>query len=93
VFHDLKSWPDYFQPIWDGRKRFDMRRDDRPFKPGDTVRLREYLPESQAYTGRVLVADIAYVQRPHKGCPVLVSAGFVILSLASPHGKHRGEGR
>ena len=36
--HSLKCWPDYFQPILDGIKTFDLRFNDRKFNVGDNVR-------------------------------------------------------
>lgn len=42
--HKLKTWPDYFQAVWEGRKKFDLRRDDRDYQVGDMLLLREYDP-------------------------------------------------
>jgi len=35
--HALKCWPEYYKAIESGEKTFDLRKDDRPFKVGDTV--------------------------------------------------------
>jgi hypothetical protein len=48
TLHDLKSWPDYFQAVVNGRKRFEVRRDDRSYKEGDIVMLREFIPDEEA---------------------------------------------
>ena len=42
--HDLKTWPEYFEPILTGRKTFEIRHDDRDFKTGHVLHLREWLP-------------------------------------------------
>lgn len=48
--HDLKTWPVYWDAIADGRKTFEVRRnDDRGFNAGDEVLLRNYDPEKGAY--------------------------------------------
>lgn len=42
MLHHLKTLPEYFQAVIDGRKPFEVRKDDRGFKPGDKVILEEY---------------------------------------------------
>jgi ASC-1-like (ASCH) protein len=59
--HTLKIVPEYFAAVRDGRKTFEVRRDDRGYAPGDTLILREYEPESDEYSGRELTARISYV--------------------------------
>ena len=69
--HALKSWPENFRAVLSGRKRFEIRKDDRPnpFQPGDVVLLREFDPEGAAgvdgggYTGRRAMFFIGYVER------------------------------
>jgi len=48
--HELKVWPEYFEPVAGGWKRFELRKDDRGFKVGDAVVLKEWDPES-GYSG------------------------------------------
>ena len=42
--HELKTWPEYFAPTAAGVKTFEVRRDDRGFRVGDRLRLREFEP-------------------------------------------------
>lgn len=73
--HSLKTWPEYFQAVIEGRKNFEVRENDRNFRPGDQVTLQEWSPMTHAYTGRTCGFVIGYVtdfgQRP----------GFVVFSL------------
>ena len=39
--HDLKIAPEYFDAVDSGEKTFEIRLNDRDFKVGDTVVLRE----------------------------------------------------
>lgn len=52
--HDLKIWPVYFKLQSEGKKHFEIRRNDRDFKEKDLLLLREFDPEIQQYTGRSL---------------------------------------
>jgi hypothetical protein len=62
IEHELKTWPIYFDAVSFGGKSFEVRRDDRPFETGDTVRLREW-DEAKGYSGRELKFRIGYVLR------------------------------
>ena len=59
--HELKILPEYFEAVVRGIKTFEVRKDDRPYKPGDVLVLREY--DAQKYTGRTCGADVLYVLR------------------------------
>lgn len=59
--HTLKTWPEPFQAILDDRKSFEVRRNDRAFAVGDLLRLLEWDPASEAYTGRGDEARVTYI--------------------------------
>lgn len=40
--HHLKTMPEYFQAVIEGRKPFEVRKNDRGFKVGDRVILEEF---------------------------------------------------
>ena len=46
IRHELKCWPEFFQPTLNGIKRFELRRDDREggFQVGDELLLQEWIP-------------------------------------------------
>lgn len=77
--HELKTWPEYFEPTWNGLKRFEFRKNDRDFKQGDVLRLREWDPKTEKYTGREIAAMVAYVLYSGFGLP----DGTCIMSLAA----------
>lgn len=76
--HDLKTWPDVFQAVWDGDKTAEFRRDDRGFEVGDQLRLNEWNPETGLYTSRAVVATVSHVTHGGRFC---IPAGHVILSM------------
>lgn len=45
IEHELKVWPEFFDDLENGRKTFELRKFDRDFREGDTLRLREYDPK------------------------------------------------
>lgn len=75
--HDLKCWPEPFQAIKDGRKTFEFRRNDRDYQSGDVLRLREYDPNTQAYSGDMVAVMVTYILDNGFGLP----DGYVIMSI------------
>jgi hypothetical protein len=63
VDHELKSWPKFFQAVWDVDKKFEIRNNDRNFQVGDCLFLREYDPDAKAnaYSGRELYLRVTYL--------------------------------
>ncbi len=61
--HGLKTWPDFFEAIVDGRKTFELRVNDRGFQTGDQLHLREWDPRKLAnsYTGRTFLVEVTYI--------------------------------
>lgn len=59
--HDLKTWPEFFQAIVNGDKTFEVRKDDRGYRAGDYLRLKEWHPRSQTYSGREMVVEVTYL--------------------------------
>lgn len=86
VTHDLKCWTTFFMEIAEGRKRHDLRRaGDRDFQVGDYLRLREYDPTREAYTGRSQMAQVTYITSADLPCALSEEAlhpDFCILSIA-----------
>lgn len=77
--HELKVWADFFPALIDGSKNFEIRKDDRGFRVGDTLLLREYLPKAKRHTGREVVKKVTYIlSGPMWG----ITENFVIMSLA-----------
>lgn len=83
--HKLKSWPDFFTPVFDGAKNFELRKNDRHFKVGDTLHLLEFDDRTGKYTGRDCKRRISYMidSVGSGGITPLhgLSRGYAILSL------------
>jgi hypothetical protein len=61
VEHELKCWPDFFVPVLTGMKTFEVRKNDRNFKLGDVLWLREWDPHTEMYTGNSVRAKVVYI--------------------------------
>ena len=67
--HEVKSWPEFFEPLIRGEKRHDLRRaDDRRFQVGDLVLYREWDPATHTFTGRKATAKITYMTSASAPC-------------------------
>ena len=72
--HILKILPEFFQLVQDRTKTFEIRPNDRDYRNGDTVKLREYdsdRPESERLNDRTYVVITEFLQKP----------GSVVFSL------------
>lgn len=81
--HDLKVWPEFFTALWEGKKTFEVRKNDRGYAIGDILVLREYAPGPDEYTGRVehrLVTYLVSGDDP-QGYAFGVQKGFVVMGL------------
>lgn len=83
MIHNLKTLPEYFIQYLIGNKTFEVRKNDRRFKVGDTVILEEYVPENDTdgtdgYTGRHIKTVITYI---FPGGEYGLSKEYSILSL------------
>ncbi len=59
--HELRCWPDPFAAARRGDKPYEIRRHDRDFEVGDLLILREYDPQNQCYSGRMLYRQITHI--------------------------------
>lgn len=59
--HDLKCWPEPFHAVWHGIKTHEIRNNDRDFQVGDTLKLREWFPTKELYTGREITVAVTYL--------------------------------
>jgi hypothetical protein len=56
-----KIWPQYFDLVASGKKKFELRVHDFEIEEGDTLILEEWDPATKQYTGRKLEKKAGYV--------------------------------
>lgn len=62
MHHDIKCHPLHFLPSAEGRKQFEIRKNDRNYKVGDTVTMHEYeYDHGDKWTGRIVSGRIVYL--------------------------------
>lgn len=79
IVHDLKCWPEFFAAVRDGLKQFEVRKNDRDFRVGDTLRLWEFDPKLNIHTGMYFHRRVTYALT---GGQFGVEEGHVVLGLA-----------
>lgn len=78
VRHRLKTWPDVYQEIEDGRKVHEFRKNDRDYQTGDIILLEEFVPAGDRYTGRSMVVQAMSISYgPEWGIP----EGYAVFSI------------
>ncbi|MFA6190121.1 MAG: DUF3850 domain-containing protein [Candidatus Staskawiczbacteria bacterium] len=56
-----KCWPEYFEKVISGEKRFELRLADFDVQKGDTLILEEWNPKTKQYTGRKIEKKVDFV--------------------------------
>ena len=78
--HELKIMPKYFDAIINGYKNFEIRKNDRGFKPNDILILREYDQVKKEYTGCKTRCEILYVLED-KDFPQGIQEGYCVMGI------------
>ena len=75
--HYLKCINPYFQDAFDGKKKFEVRLNDRDFNVCDEIILQEYDAENREYMKRELRCEIIYILDNPDFC----KKGYVIIGF------------
>lgn len=59
---EKKCWPDFFDEVASGKKRFELRLNDEDISAGDTLILKEWDPATKQYTGRQMEKKVTYAK-------------------------------
>ncbi len=58
-----KIWPEYFDVVISGKKKYELRLNDFEVNEGDMLILEEWNPQAKAYTGRTIEKKVTSVQK------------------------------
>jgi hypothetical protein len=73
--HELKTIQPYYDAVARGEKTFEIRYDDRNYKVGQRLWLREYDYQAEIYPGPSVYADVTYVTDYQQ------DSGYVVLGI------------
>lgn len=74
VFHELRLASINFDDVAEGRKTFELRKNDHNYKVGDVLLMREV--ENGKYTGRKVKVEVTYILTDYTG----LEEGYCIMS-------------
>ena len=85
--HELKCDPKYFSLLKSHKKKFEVRLNDRNFRVGDELLLKEFVPKGyygvrkneNKFTGRILHRRIDYIL---EGGQFGIEKDYVVMSLS-----------
>lgn len=86
VVHDLKIERSYLREVLSGRKRFEVRKDDRDFCDNDFLMLRSYDQRTETYNYSWALVQITDVFGRYEGESEFVAPGYVILAIKKIEG-------
>jgi hypothetical protein len=78
MIHELKTWPECYKVIVSGEKNFEVRKADRLFQVGDLLVLKEFDPEKNEFTGKLITKEITYIL---PGGQFGINLDYVVMAL------------
>lgn len=75
---ELKTLPEYFEAVVTGRKKFEVRKNDRNFQVDEILFLREW-DALRGYSGRNQYAKVDYILNDK--CGFGLKKGYVVMSI------------
>lgn len=74
--HELKIWPEHYEPVKRKIKKAELRENDRNYQVGDTLVLRCWDRVKEEYTGKSVVREVTHVADVGGWLPA-----YVLLSM------------
>lgn len=78
MIHELKTWTEFYKEVFYSHKLFEVRFNDRDFKVGDMLNLKEYDPIKERYTGRQLTRTVTYILH---GGKFGIQEGYCVMAI------------
>ena len=75
--HELKIYPQYFEDVISGKKKFEIRKNDRKYRVGDILIVKEW--DNIKYSGREARAEVIYLIDDKF---VGIQPGYVVMGIS-----------
>ncbi|MEW9124568.1 MAG: DUF3850 domain-containing protein [Thermotaleaceae bacterium] len=75
--HELKTIQPFFDLVWAGMKKFEVRYNDRDYKVGDLLLLKEFDESLQQYGKHEILVEVTFLLNDIRYC----KEGFVIMQF------------
>lgn len=88
MIHVVKCKKTYFEQAVKGTKKFEVRKNDRNYQPGDIIIMQEIEDDNGpavCYTGRFVLCKIGYMLEDFEG----LTPGFVAFTIIPDYGVTR----
>ena len=79
IFHELKVNTLFFPYLITDLKCYEIRKNDRDYRVGDVLILKEWDPDGEKFTGRLCTREVVYMLSNED--TNTIGAGFVIMTL------------
>ena len=80
-----KIWPEYFELVSSGKKKFELRLNDFDFTERDTLLLEEWDPKTKEYTGRKIEKKVSFVLKFNLNDfgqeEIIAEKGLIVIQL------------
>lgn len=81
VTHDVKLWPKVYDAVEADLKPWEFRKNDRDYQVGDTLHMRSWCPDAEAYDGREMCRRVVWML---PGGQFGIPEGYCIMTLEHP---------
>ena len=79
--HELKIYQEYYEDVILERKKFELRKNDRDFKVGDYLNLKEWFPDTESYSGRGVLVQVSYILQGATAFYFGLKEGYCIMGI------------
>lgn len=78
MIHHLKTWSEYYYSVGNGSKTFEVRKNDRNYKVGDILILKNWDNEKQRFFVGEITVEVTYILQ---GGNFGIQEGYCVMGI------------